>query len=262
MEKLKAKKDIMTDRPRFKDHFSGYARSYARSRPHYPKALFQWLASVTPGRSLAWDAATGNGQAACALARTFEKVVATDASRQQLEHARKHDRVEYRVETAERSSLANGTVNLVTVGQALHWFQLEDFYRECRRTLRPGGLLAAWTYTLARVSPDVDAIIDRLYGDILEPYWPPERRFVEQEYTNLPFPFKEIEAPPFVLQTRWTLADYLAYIRTWSAVQRYQAQHHSDPLTHISNILSEAWGESGRVRDIRWPLALRAGYSK
>ena len=55
----------------FKDRFSGHAAEYALYRPHYPKELFQYLASLAPNRDAAWDCATGNGQAAEMLAEYF-----------------------------------------------------------------------------------------------------------------------------------------------------------------------------------------------
>ena len=181
--------------PSFKDHFSAHASAYARYRPRYPEALFAYLASLCPAHDLAWDCATGNGQAARSLTEHFARVVATDASADQLAHAAPHEQITYHVAPAAQSPLASHSADLVTVAQALHWLDLDAFYAEVRRVLKPGGVLAVWTYGLLRINPAVDAVIQRLYTDIVGAYWPPERRHVEDGYRALAFPFDAIEPP-------------------------------------------------------------------
>jgi SAM-dependent methyltransferase len=242
----------------FKDHFSGHAADYSRFRPEYPAALFAWLAALAPARDRAWDCATGNGQAACALAPHFRDVVATDASAQQLENARSCDGVRYTVAPAEASGLAEHSVDLITVAQALHWFDLERFYAEARRVLRPGGVVAVWNYNLFRLDPAVDAIVDRFYAETVGPYWPPERRLVENGYRELPFPFTVIAAAPFEMASRWSLEHLIGYLGTWSAVRRYREAHGCDPVAAILGELSAAWGDAGE-REVRWPLEMRVG---
>lgn len=249
----------MSDRA-FKDHFSGHAAAYAQSRPEYPPQLFRWLAGATADHVLAWDAATGNGQAARALAGHYLRVHATDASAEQLGSAHGPSNVRFTVEPAEACSLADGSADLVTVAQALHWFEVDAFYAEARRVLKPGGLLAAWTYRLNRIAPDVDAVVRRLYRDIVGEYWPPERRHVEAGYSDLPFPFEEIEAPEIAMQTRLTLPEYLAYLCTWSASQRYRADRGEDPVARVAGELERAWGAAPEPRTVHWPLVVRAGY--
>lgn len=243
----------------FKDHFSGHAADYALARPAYPASLFRWLAGQAPGRALAWDVATGNGQAAVGLAAHFEAVFATDASAQQIDMATGPPNVQFGVEPAERCSLADGSADLVCVAQALHWFDHARFYPEVRRVLRPGGLFAAWTYRLCTVSPGIDAVVRRLYDGIVGPYWPPERRHVDAGYASLPFPFRELPGPRIPMETSLTLAQYLAYLRTWSAVQRYRAAHGDDPVAQVEADLARAWGEADRPRTVHWPLVVRAG---
>lgn len=245
----------------FKDHFSGHAGDYARHRPRYPAALFDWLAEQVPGHELAWDAGTGNGQAALALAAHFRRVHATDASALQLAHAAAHPRVRYAVEAAERCSLADASADLVTVGQALHWFELEAFYAEVRRVLRPGGLIAAWTYLLTRVDEQVDGVVAHLYRDVVGACWPPERAHVEAAYRDLAFPFREIDGPRLELRVDWRLPEFVAYLRTWSAVARYRERYGEDPLAQVAGALASAWGAPGERRQVVWPLALRAGYA-
>lgn len=245
--------------PAFKDHFSAHADDYARSRPIYPDALFGHLAALSPLRQCAWDCATGNGQAALGLARHFEHVVASDASAEQIAHGFPHDRVAYRVEPAESTALEDSSVDLVTVGQALHWFDLDRFYAEVRRVLRPRGVLAAWCYGRCNVAPGIDAVVDRYYEEIVGPYWPPERVLVEAGYRTLPFPFEHVPLPSFHMQADWTAQELLAYLGTWSATKRYQAERGCDPREAIKASLVRTWGSPHARRRIQWPLSFLAG---
>jgi ubiquinone/menaquinone biosynthesis C-methylase UbiE len=242
----------------FKDHFSGHAGDYRRFRPDYPPELFVWLAQQAPAPQQAWDCATGSGQAACALAQHFAHVIATDASAQQIENAHACDKVSYAVASAEASGLEPDSIDLVTVAQALHWFDLPRFYAEATRVLRPGGLVAAWTYNLFRLDPEVDALVDRLYAETLGGYWPFERRLVEQGYRDLPFPFVPLASPVFHMTTQWSLEHLLGYLGTWSAVRRYREMRRADPVAAIASQLAAAWGDEPQ-REVRWPLALRVG---
>jgi SAM-dependent methyltransferase len=244
----------------FKDHFSGHAAGYAQARPGYPDELYAWLAGQSPGTDLAWDVATGNGQAASGLAAHFTRVFASDASAQQISNASGPDNVQFAVEPAEQCSLQDHAADLVCVAQALHWFEQDSFHREVRRVLRPGGLFAAWTYQLNSVSEAVDAVVRDFYDGPIGPHWPPERRHVECGYRSLPFPYREVPDPGISMETRSSLQQLLAYLRTWSAVQRYQAELGVDPVNAIEEPLAAAWGEPGTMRVVRWPLVLRCGY--
>ncbi|MGE0354980.1 MAG: class I SAM-dependent methyltransferase [Gemmatimonadales bacterium] len=242
----------------FPDHFSRIAAAYSARRPGYPPGLFAWLSGLAPGRELAWDCGTGSGQAAVPLATHFTRVVATDASEAQLRHAVAHPRVEYRVAPADACGLADGGVDLVTVAQALHWFDLDRFYNEVRRVARPGGLLAAWTYGLFQTGErEIDRLLRGFHFDRMGPYWPPQRRWVDQAYRTLPFPFPELEAPVFHMELTWRAADAIGYLGTWSAVARCRAAEGRDPVGEIAERLAAAWG--GEERRVRWPLAVRVG---
>ena len=243
----------------FKDHFSGHAESYASFRPRYSPQVFDFVASLPRHRTVAWDCATGNGQAAVDLAERFERVIATDASAQQIALAIPHPRVEYRQGLAEESGLADGSIDLVTAAAAIHWFDFGRFYSEVGRVLAPGGALAVWAYNLPRVSPDVDLLIDRLASEIAGAYWPPERRWVDEEYRTLPFPFAEVEVPPLWIEGVWNLDALLQYAGTWSATTRYRRAKGNDPRDLVRRELEEAWGEPEKPRRVRWPIIMRAG---
>jgi SAM-dependent methyltransferase len=242
----------------FKDHFSSRSADYRRYRPAYPRALIDHVSSQAPDRRLAIDCATGSGQAAVALAGRFERVVALDASPRQLAAAEQAEAVLYVAGLAERMPLPDAAASLVVAAQAIHWFDFDRFYPECRRVLRPGGVLAAWTYAKFRVAPEVDRLVDRFYEDILGDFWPPERRHVEQAYRCLPFPLREEPAPTFALEEDWDLERVLGYLGTWSAVQRYVLARHEDPLPALQQELAAHWPPQGSRR-LRWLVHLRLG---
>lgn len=245
-------------RPRFHDHFSGHASAYAAHRPRYPDALYAWVADQAPATRLCWDVATGNGQAAIGLASWFDAVFASDASAEQVALAPPHDAVRWACEPAERTSLADGSLDACTVAQALHWFDHPAFFAEARRALRPGGLLVAWCYELLTVDPAVDAEVRAFYEGPIGPYWPPQRRHIERGYRDIELPFDEIEVPAFEMQVRWDRAALIAYFTTWSAVRRHDADRGGSAVDAIAAALRPLWPD-GEVRTVRFPLSLRAG---
>jgi SAM-dependent methyltransferase len=243
----------------FQDHFSAQAERYTRFRPRYPRSLFEFLATLPARTERAWDCGTGNGQAAVALAEFFEEVVATDPSAQQIAHAEQHPRVRYLVAAAEHAPLADESVDLVTVAQALHWFDLEGFYAEVRRVARPGGIVAAWGYALLAITPEIDQVVRHLYSDVLGRYWPPERRVTETRYATVAFPFRELPGPTLEMTAQWNLDELVGYVGTWSSVQQYVKRHAANPLSQVRDELGAAWGSPQRVRRVTWPLFLRVG---
>lgn len=242
------------------DHFSAVADTYAAYRPHYPDALFAWLAEVAPGHTLVWEPGAGSGQATPGLAAWFDHVVATDLSDEMIERAPANPRVAYVVGLAEASGLPDHSVDLVAVAQALHWFDFGRFFAEAQRVLVPGGVIAAWSYGVLHLQgPEVNRVFQDFYRMTIAPYWPPERRHVENGYRSIPWPFAELETPPFQMTARWPLEALLGYCRSWSAVARYRREHGEDPVMRLGESLAEVWGDSGSLRTISWPLTVRAG---
>lgn len=243
----------------FKDHFSTESPDYAAHRPGYPAMLFDALAALTREHELAWDCATGSGQAARGLAAHYPRVVATDASAAQIAAAPSHAGIEFRVAPAEASGLPDHRADIVTVAQAAHWFDLPAFYKEARRVLKPGGMLAIWCYERLSVEPAVDEIVEAFYGDLLGPYWPPERRHVEAGYRDLPFPFDELPAPELGMEANWNLDQLMGYFSTWSAVKAYRQAVGEDPLPALRDSLAAAWISLASAKTIKWPLSVRLG---
>jgi len=242
----------------FKDYFSKQAADYAKFRPRYPQTLFEYLGSIARSRHIAWDCATGNGQAAVGLASVFDRVIATDASETQIANAQSHERIAYGVAPADNSGIAPETIDLIMVAQALHWFDLDCFYAEARRVLKNNGVFAASAYNLLNVEPAIDLVVNRYYYEVVGPFWPPERKLVEQ-FADLPFPFHKVDAPKFEMTAQWNLDHLLGYLQTWSSTQRFIAANASDPLEQIIDELRAAWGDSQQTRNVAWPLVLRLG---
>jgi len=250
----------VTARQPFKDHFSPLASVYSEFRPTYPGALLDYVASLCRKRTVAWDCACGSGQATMALAARFDRVLATDASAKQIAEARTDPKISYRVSTAEASGLDDASVDLVVVAQAAHWFDLRRFYAEVQRVLRAGGVLALWSYGPLHVeSGAIDRLVQSFYHDTVGPFWPPERRLVDEGYRQLPFPYPDIPPPPLRMQEQWPLARLLGYVRSWSATGRYIDQHGHDPVTELEAQLVPLWGAAAQERQVEWPLALRTG---
>lgn len=241
----------------FKDYFSDASDSYRNFRPHYPEELFEYLANVAPSHSTAWDCATGNGQAARLLARYFDRVYATDASANQVNSAERLERVIYSVEPAESTSLEPQSVDLVTVAQALHWFDLPAFEQEVRRVCKAGAVLAVWSYAILRSKPSVDTVIESLYNGVLGDYWTEERRTAVEGYKDVSFAFESLDSPSFPMRARWSLDRMLGYLSTWSAAKRYEEHNGEDPVLLIADELAGAWGDPQSRLEVSWPLTVR-----
>ena len=242
----------------FTDHFASVARDYAKFRPGYPGALFDFLADAAPDREVAWDCGTGTGIAAIPLAGRFSSVIATDASAAQLEQATPHPRVTYRTRREGESGLPPGTASLVAVAQAAHWFDLGVFYREVDRVLKPGGVVALWCYGILSIETGIDAILHRFEHERVGRYWPAERRHVDAEYRTLPFPYRRIDTPRFTMEASLTRAELLGYLASWSAVSRFRSATGEDPVRLLDAELASLWPES-ELKLVRWPLTVVAG---
>lgn len=239
--------------------FATEAAEYAHLRPTYPEDLFRFLATVVPSREVAWDCATGNGQAATHLARHFEQVIATDESREMIAQAPWDSGITYRVAEAEDSGLEDHSVDLLTVAAAIHWFDLDRFYAEVRRVVKPGGALAAWTYYTPVFDSTIDDIIQRLVHDVLGAYWDRRLHYVVDEFHDLPFPFEPIEVPSFETDMKWDMQDLLDYFETWSASVKYREANHTRPTRFIEDDLARVWKAPQERRDVRFPLYMRLG---
>lgn len=241
------------------NHFISGSDEYAVYRPVYPRELVDELVRISPGNRLALDCACGTGQLSVLLAERFEEVVAIDSSPSQIAHAPLCPRVRYRVASADQSGLPPASADLVTVAQAAHWLNLEKFYEEARRVMRSQGVLALITYGILHVDdPEIGRLVQEFYGQI-SPWWPPERRHVEDGYSSLPFPFSERLLPELEMKATWDLAGLVGYLRTWSAVRAAQTSTGEELVTRFEERLRFAWGTSDVCRLITWPLTVRAG---
>lgn len=241
-----------------KDRFSDKSGDYAAYRPGYPLELFEYLCALPAGHDAVWDCGTGNGQLARELATVFRRVEATDISSAQLSEAVALPNIHYTVQPAEQTDFAASSFDMITVGQAVHWFDLDRFYAEVRRVGKPGGWLVLTGYHLPRISPEVDALVYTFYQGLLGPYWDAERRHVDARYLDLPFPFEEVAVPAFEHRLHWTPEHLIGYLQTWSALKLYRAATGNDPMPALSQSLREAWGPQPE-RLVAFPTLLRVG---
>lgn len=239
--------------------FDAGAAAYARFRPQYPEALFDWLASHSPERRSALDIACGNGQASRPLRRRFQQVLACDASVEQLRAGEELSDLALFAANAEALPLAGASLDLIVVAQALHWFATPAFFAEVARLLKPGGLFCAWCYSLMRIDPALDALVDEFYRGTLGGYWPDGRASVDAGYRDIQTPFPRIQPPTFAIEAHWDFAQLIGYLGTWSAVQRWERQHGRDPVADLTPALRQAWGDINQPRFVRWPLHFLAG---
>lgn len=241
------------------DHFSHDSKSYGAFRPGYPSVLFDYLKSLCAHHDQAWDAGCGTGQSAVPLAAIFERVLATDISENQIHQAPKLPNINYQVLLSSKVPLGNKSVDLVTVAQALHWFELEEFYSEVGRVLKPNGFIAVWCYGLIRFENEaIDKVVRHFYDHTIGHYWPPQRHFIDQQYNTISFPFSHIETPPFFMEWDFDRPKFINYLSTWSAVKYFIEENGFSPLPALGNQLSKYWPE-GESTPYTWPIHLKVG---
>lgn len=239
-----------------KDLFSAGSQLYQQARPSYPPEIVQEILKHVPASAFAWDCGAGSGQFTQLLAPYFDQVVATDISEQQLQLAPYFDNVSYQLQSSEQTTFAAHSFDLITVAQAIHWFDFDAFYREVVRTLKPEGILAVIGYGLVQVENEqINQLIKQIYCEKLNGYWDPERRYIDEEYQTIPFPFREIILPTFKMKYQWTAAQLLKYLSTWSAVRHYSEKNNKHPLLALAEILTSDEDEL----QIEFPIFLRIG---
>jgi ubiquinone/menaquinone biosynthesis C-methylase UbiE len=243
----------------FKDNFSKQSDIYLKYRPYYPTELYAYLSSLTADHKLAWDCGTGNGQAAIGLAEHYERITATDPSAAQIKNCIPHSKIKYLVEQAENSSLESNSADLITIANALHWFDFDTFYKEANRVLKNKGIIAAWAYGVPSVFPEADTLIEHFHYHTLNDYWRPENRLIEKEYTTIPFPFQQITPPDFFYEKKMNLDELIGYLNTWSATQRFIDKNKFNPTDQLQEKLNAIWKDRSEEKTLRWKLILKVG---
>lgn len=245
-----------------KDNFSRQAALYCKFRPHYPPELYHFLFSQPNSFEQAWDCGTGNGQVAVQLAKKFKKVYASDISRQQLEQAEQQENIHYLQARAEAVPIPDSSLDLITVAQAIHWFDFDAFYREVRRVAKPAALLAVWGYGLIRISPEIDPVLQQLYSGTLGPYWDTERKWIDEHYRGIPFPFAEMPAggpaQEFFISAHWTREQLIGYLSSWSSLQHYIQQQKHSPLPDFEEAIAPYWPQE-ETKEVSFPVFMRLG---
>lgn len=241
-----------------KDNFSLHSDKYAKFRPTYPTSLFNYIKSIVPGKECAWDCGTGNGQVAYELAKTFDKVYATDISQTQIDHAVLADNIVYSVQPAEKNNFEKQLFDLIIIGQAIHWFDFKRFYSEARRTAKKDALICIVGYGRIEISEQIDGVISNFYENVLGEYWDKERKYIDENYQTIPFPFKEMRTPGFVNTLHWTREHLVGYLNTWSAVKHFFLQTGYNPVEKLRPEIEQYWHKE-EIKEVRFPLLLRVG---
>jgi cyclopropane fatty-acyl-phospholipid synthase-like methyltransferase len=243
-----------------KDNFSQQSDLYEKYRPVYPITIYNYLTKLIEKRQNAWDCGTGSGQVALELSKHFEKVFATDISTNQLEQAILMPNIEYSIQSAEKTNFPDNLFDLITVAQAIHWFNFDMFYNEVKRTARDGAVIAVIGYGKASISQELDTLLNYIYSVKLGEYWDPERKFIDQEYRTIPFPFEEILSPQFQIIENWDVTHFIGYLNTWSAVKHFIEKNQDNPIHEAKSEIEALWGEGRRV--VTFPLFCRIGIFK
>ena len=244
-----------------KDNFSTQSDKYAKFRPSYPSEFFDFLNSVITKKENAWDCGTGSGQVAFELAKTFDNIYATDISQSQIDNARQSAKIEYSVQPAEKTNFAENTFDLIIVAQAIHWFDFEKFYAEVKRTAKENAKLCVVGYGLLEITPEIDFVIRDFYTKVIGEYWDKERKYVDENYTTIPIPFKEIQVPKFENKHEWNLKHLVGYLNTWSAVKHYIKKNNHNPIEELEIKLKKTWN-IGESKIVKFPILLRIGQIK
>ena len=242
--------------------FSDKSDIYAKARPTYPPEVFEFLAKRAPAHNRVWDCATGNGQAAQGLARHFDEVYATDISAEQIDNHLDIAGVDFTICPAENTPFADQSFDMVNVAQALHWFDLDKFWPEVRRVLKPGGLFACISYDWFCATPEIDACVERYAKAVVQPYWAANNQMVIDHYQQVKFPFEKLPAPELYIRSRWNLHNMIDYIHTWSAVRKLMKIEGDGFFIRFSNELAKVWGDPERQYIVKSPLTIIAGYAQ
>ena len=241
-----------------KDNFSTQSDKYAKYRPTYPSNLFEFLNSKIQDKHNAWDCGTGNGQVAYELAKTFDNVFATDISQSQIDNALQAANISYSLQPAEKTNFDNGLFDLIVVAQAIHWFDFDKFYTEVKRTAKDNALLSVVGYGKFEISEQIDNVIADFYNNVICKYWDKERKYIDDNYKTIPFPFDEIQTPNFVNTQYWTLEHLIGYLNTWSAVKHFIKQNGYNPIDKLQKDIEQLWGNE-QTKQVYFPLLLRIG---
>jgi SAM-dependent methyltransferase len=244
-----------------KDNFSASPEQYAKYRPDYPQSIFDFIYPLLNEKVKAWDCGTGNGQVAQELSKDFELVEATDISEQQLSHAFQADNINYSTQPAEQTNFEDNSFDLITVAQAVHWFDIEKFNTEVKRIGKPNGIIALIGYELNNITSEIDQIIRHFYSNIIGEYWDSERKHIQNRYQQIPFPFRELEAPEIQNIKLWRFEHLIGYLNTWSAVHHFIDKNNYNPISEVEDELRKAWGNQD-VRRVIFPIIFRVGRIK
>ncbi|HUR12318.1 MAG TPA: methyltransferase domain-containing protein [Flavitalea sp.] len=242
-----------------KDLFSEQAAEYALYRPVYPVSLVETFLPFVKERKMAWDGATGNGQAARLLADFFDHVEASDISDAQLNKAVSHPKIKYTESRSEETPYNDHIFDLITVAQAYHWMDFDAFHQEVQRVAKADAVIAVWGYGLVRCEDrEIDKMIRNFYTGTMGPYWDPERKFIDEKYQTVPFPYEILVNTNFDFNVTWNINQLCGYLNSWSSVRNFIKKEGTNPVELFCVAMKEVWQEK-TARNFTFPIFLKAG---
>lgn len=238
--------------------FNRKSEDYSLYRPKYPPEVYAFIDEECASHHCAWDSACGNGQVAIDLVPLFSRIEASDLNENQIRHAFRHEKIHYSVQDSERTIFPDQSFDAVCIAQAIHWLDLDRYFREVGRVLKRNGLFACWGYGFFHITPVLDEIIENCLMRNIKPYWSEKSRLLHDGYTTIAFPFERITTPHIEFTEKWSLHQLLAYLSTWSAVKLHQHHEAFDLLKELEEQLMNQWGARER-REINIDFFFHAG---
>ncbi|XP_071543816.1 putative methyltransferase DDB_G0268948 isoform X3 [Panulirus ornatus] len=220
---------------------TAHAAVYAKFRPQTPATLTDRVISFLTEKykeslAAAADVGCGSGQSTQVLGPHFASVTGLDISEAQISEATKQNtrtNISFKVSGAEKLPFPNSSLQLVTAGQACHWFDLPKFYQEVDRVLVPGGVLALYGYLFPQpihgdLTEKLGDIIEDVYQKDTNGYWESGIEDVgtcygDQKYI-IPYPDLIRDDTHFVDKIA-SVSDLTGYITSWSGFQNFLAKN-------------------------------------
>ncbi|KAH3672064.1 hypothetical protein WICMUC_004465 [Wickerhamomyces mucosus] len=255
--------------------------NYQDKRPGYPPSLFKAISDYHKGdRKVALDVGSGPGTASFPLLEYFDKVIATDPSDIMIKPGIEaitpdlKDRISFHVSSGEEfKNIEDGSVDLITCAEALHWINHENFFKEASRVLKPNGTIAFWGYIepIFIDHPKSNDIYEKyVFEDdrYMGPLWKPGKHYLRYFFNDVKIPaeeFKDVEKHDyypgktqkktayFLGDENYSMKKFADYLSSWSAVhdwKRANPDAEFDVSQQLINELKETfkWDDDTKIR--------------
>lgn len=255
---------------------ASHARIYSKFRPTYPKALLDiltgYLVRSGSDQDTVVDIGCGSGQSTFYLQDSFKHCIGVDISKAQVQEAQKKceemhcKNVEFRVGNGMDLPMETASANAVTIAQAWHWMaNLEKFYSECKRILKPHGCLAVYGYGNVHLKNELcNQLVRDFYKNTLTGCWHKERCHIDNEYAEVDLPFSNVERHDIEMPKTYTVEDFIGYVSTWSGYEKYCAINPNNTvLQDLQEKISEHLSSNNTpLLDAKFPVFMIIGQHK